>query len=295
MFRYFILTIIIALPSCSLKNKGELPDWILENSELIEHTEISNQKIQIVYSTLNIGDLRILDTSIVVQTFRDTLLFEEINYNIKNGDSIKWSRHINEYNANGLVINEIDSVNGLLRFQSMNFYKNRKIQRSEIMTNFPNYNDSIEMINSDTMRSTFISFYNYNTLGKCNMMMAVNKDELSFKLTGSTKYDTTLTFNQFDEQSNQIGSVTLINGDTTSMSRAEFDNFGRKTSFITADMEFGATTFRYEYDEQGNKTSELFISDDFKNLILTKYDRLNRPIIRKKYRSKTPANISQNN
>lgn len=74
------------------------------------------------------------------------------------------------------------------------------------------------------------------------------------------------------------------------MSRTEYDELGRQVKIIDASIEFGAKSFQYEYDERGNVTSELMISDDFIQLIRTEYDKLNRPIQRQTYRPKTLAN-----
>lgn len=83
-----------------------------------------------------------------------------------------------------------------------------------------------------------------------------------------------------------------MNGDTVSMSRTEYDELGREIKHIDASLEFGATTFKYEYDERRNRTSELMVSDDFSELLITEFDEQNRPVNRKTYRPKTLANIS---
>lgn len=54
-----------------------------------------NKKIQVVYSSMNTIMLSFVDTSVVVQVFKDTLILKEIHYNLEDEYSSKWSHHIN--------------------------------------------------------------------------------------------------------------------------------------------------------------------------------------------------------
>lgn len=288
MIRYFQLTLVFIFFSCSSNKQDELDNWELSSSEMIQHNERENQKFQVVYSTLNTGILSFIDTTLVIQTFKDTLLIEEIHYNIEDGDSTKWSHHINRYNSSGQLTEEIDSVDGALRHHSLNFYNENKLVRSEYLVIIPDYNDMMELVGTDTMKSEVLSFY--DELGTCTRVIALSIDELSSQLTGTTKIDSTLTFNQFDYQNRKIATVTLMNGDTTSMSRTEYDEKGREIKMVDASLEFGANSFQFEYDERGNVITKLTISDDFSELIRTEFDELNRPLKRQTYRPKTLAN-----
>ncbi|MEQ8556407.1 MAG: hypothetical protein RIC06_06280 [Cyclobacteriaceae bacterium] len=288
MIRIFQLTLVFIFFFCSSKEQTEQANWELENTETIEHFQQGNQKIQVIYSTLNTGLFYFTDTSIVVQTFNDTLLVEEIHYNLEDGDSTIWSRHINRYNSSGLLTEEIDSMDGALRHHSVNFYEQNKLVRSEYLDILPNYNDMMELVGTDTMKSEVLSFYDEH--GRCTRVIALNIDELSSALTGTTKIDSTLTFNQFDDNNRKIGSVTLFDGDTTSMSRTVYDEQGREIKMIDASLELGANSIQFEYDERGNVKTELMISDDFKQLIRTEYNEQNRPVKRETYRPKTLAN-----
>lgn len=276
------------MTSCTSKTQDVLDEWSLERSEQIEHQKKGNLKYQTIYSAFNSGSISFTDTTVIVQKYKDSLLIEEVEYNIESGDSTKWRHHINGYNANGLIVNETDSVNGSLRHQNSNFYKENRIQRSEFISIMPDYNESMELTGTDTVSSIVHSYY--DEAGRCIRVMALSKDRLSSKLTGIDKFDSTLTFNQFDEQSNKIGSITLVNGDTSSISKRQYDEFGRETSIGDASLQFGTSKLSYVYDEKGNRTSELLISDNFTELTVTQFDELNRPIIRKTYKPKTLAN-----
>ena len=287
MIQYFQLILVFIFFSCSVNEQNEQDNWELDSSETIQHIELENQKIQVIYSTLNTGVLSFIDTSLVVQTFEDTLLIEEINYNLVDGDTSKWAHHINRYNSSGQLKEEIDSVDGALRHHSMNFYEQTKLVRSEYLTIIPDYNDMMELVGTDTMKSELLSFY--DELGRCSRVIALSKDELTSELTGTLKIDSTLIFNQFDDQNRKIASITLTNGDTTSISKTEYDQYGREIKIIDASLKFGGNSYQYEYDERGNVTSELMINE-FSLLIRTEYDMQNRPVKRQTYRPKTLAN-----
>lgn len=288
MTRILQVTFLFLFFSCSLSEQTEQGNWELDNSETIEHFEEENQKAQVISTTYNTQLSNFVDTSIIVQKFEDTLLIEEIQYNLEDGDSTKWSHHFNRYNSSGQLTEEIDSVNSALRQRSLNFYEQNRLFRTELLVIIPEYNEMMELVGTDTIKSEVLSFY--DELGRCAKVIALSKNELASELTGTPKIDSTLTFNQFDDQNRKIASVTLANGDTTSMYRTEYDEYGREIKTVDTSLEFGVTSFQFEYDERGNVTSELMISDDFSQLTRTEYDEQNRPIKRQTYRPKTFAN-----
>ncbi len=272
----------IWLFSCATKSQNDRPVYSLKSSETIEYIDNGVHKIQIVYSTLYAGLHTIYDTSIVLQHYKDALLLEEIHYNIENGDSVKWHHYISRYDSNNVLVAEIDSIDGSLRYQNLFFYDNAKLHYSEHLAIFPKYNETMELIGTDTMRSTVYSFYNNE--GQCDKVMELSKNELASELFGDIRYDTTLTFNEFDERSNRINSVSLQSGDTTSITKMEYDQLNRETKFIDASFEFGVSTIKYEYDERGNTIADLYISDDFSQRTEIEYDETNRPIKRREFR-----------
>ena len=288
MIRIFQLTIVFAFLSCSSSEQSEQDNWELESTETIEHFQKGNQKIQVIYSTLNTGLLNFQDTSIIVTTFRDSLILEEIQYNLEDGDSSVWSRHINTYNSSGQLTQEIDFVDGSLRNKSLNFYDKDKLVRTELLAIIPDYNEMMELIGADTMKSEVFSFY--DDLGRCSRVLALSKDELYSALTGTTRIDSTLTFNEFDNQNRNIQSLTLVNGDRTGITKIEYDELGRELKVKTVSIDIGTNSLQFEYDDRGNVTSKLMISDVFKQLIRTEYDEQNRPVKRETYRQKTLAN-----
>ena len=85
--------------------------------------------------------------------------------------------------------------------------------------------------------------------------------------------------------------MSLTNGDTTAITKIEYDQLNRETVYIDASLELGVTTIKYEYDERGNRIVELYISDDFIQRTEIVFDELNRPIRKQKFRPKTLTNI----
>lgn len=106
---------------------------------------------------------------------------------------------------------------------------------------------------------------------------------MTYELTGTTKLDTIKTFNQFDSKGNKVQSFSTQFGDTTFISRSEFDTYNREVTNVTYSAEYGLSTMKYQYDKGGNVISEITVSADFSHRILTEYDKQNRPISRKTY------------
>ncbi len=281
MIRIFPLALLFLFFSCTPNDSAEQDGWVLDSSEIIEHQEYDNRKIQVIYSTGNTDLLKDYDTSVVVQTFRDTLLLEEIHYNLIDGDSTKWSQRINRYNSSGLLIEEINSSDRALQYHHLYSYEQEKLIRTESVSILPNYNDMMEITRLDTLRSVSHQFY--NTEGKCTRSITLSKDELTYELTGTTKLDTVKTFNQFDSKGNKVQSFSTQFGDTTFISRSEFDTYNREVTNVTYSAEYGLSTMKYQYDKRGNVISEITVSADFSHRILTEYDKQNRPISRKTY------------
>ena len=288
MIRILQLALLSLLISCNSIAQDELSDYKLESTDMIQHQKKGDSKIQIEYSTLIVEGMNITDTSVMIQNFKDTLLTEEIEYNLVNGDSIKWAHVIKSYNPDGFLTEVIDSLDGSLRRHEVHFYENGDLVRSDFLTVIPRYNNQIVQTNSDTMRSTVYCFYNKN--GEHFKSISVSKNELSV-LTGTVQYDSTVTFNTFDEYGNIVLRTSLTNGDTTNISRTDYDKLGREILIIDGSIEFGITTMEFKYDQSGNEIYELINSGGYKSLTITSYDSQNRPIKRKNYSEKTTANM----
>jgi hypothetical protein len=288
MNRTLHLFLIIALFSCSPKTQKALPDWTLDSSEIIQYFDKTNEEIQVIHTNFHTKAFSFLDTTIIIKRFEDSLLLEEINYNLENGDSIKWFHQINKYSSEGNLIEQIDSMEGALSNWRLLFFEGNVLTRSEQLSVFPEYNDSMELIRTDSLKSINYNFYDHE--GQCIKVMTLNRDELSLNLTGIIRFDTSFTFNQFDEFRHQIGSATLLRNDTTSFSKTTYDSLGQTIMIADVDLEFGYTLSMYEYDEQGNKISDLIIFDDSARQTKTEFDELGRPISRKNYSSNTVTN-----
>lgn len=290
MIRYFKIAIVTILLSCSAKEQNDIHNWEISNTEMFEHLESGNHRYQLIYSIMNFSQMAFIDTSLIVKTYKDSLLLEEVHYNLVEGDTIKWSHHINRYNSENQLIEEIDSVNGLLQNHSLYFYQLENLVRSDYLFLFSNYNEGMELIGIDTLKSEVLSFYDEQ--GKCIKLVSLSKNQVASELFEAEKIDTTFTFNQFDEFNREVGSYSLLNRDTISMSRTEYDNYGRELMKIMVSKELGRITVQFKYDENGNMISELTLSDKFNELILTEFDEQNRPIKRETYRPNTLANNS---
>lgn len=75
-----------------------------------------------------------------------------------------------------------------------------------------------------------------------------------------------------------------MNGDTTFISKTEYDQSNRETLFSYGSLETGATTEKYTYDERGNRIVELHVSDGFIQRTVIDFDELNRPIKKQEFR-----------
>ena len=99
--QYYFLVFFTVIFSCSSEKKNELDNWEPISTERIEHATWRGQNIQVIYSTANAGLLSSVDTSLKVEIYHDSLLLEEIDYDIYSGDTTKWSHHINQFNSTG--------------------------------------------------------------------------------------------------------------------------------------------------------------------------------------------------
>ncbi|MCE7995649.1 MAG: hypothetical protein HEP71_26965 [Roseivirga sp.] len=284
MTRYILPIILLSVFSCTSNTQDQDGDWALRSTENIFHSENGNEKIQIVYSTQHMGVSSYTDTSIIAQQYMDTLLLDEVWYNLTDGDTIKWSHAINKFSSEGLLIEEIDSVNGTLRSHFLSFYENSLLQKQESLAMIPGYNDQGEITGYDTLKS--VNHYYYDGNNRLINAMTLERDELSFQLARVTKFDTTFTYNQFDERGNIIQRVSISNRDTTSVSMTEYDELDREIKSVMASLDLGTSTITSEYDDRGNVISELHILDAFSILTLTEFDEQNRPVVRRIYEPK---------
>ena len=282
MIRHLLIASLLSALLFGCRSSGKEIDWVLEDTETIKYSERRGKQIQIKYSESNSGLIPVTDTSMVVETYRDTLLMESITYDIKNGKKIKWRHTINKFNQDGTTRMETDSVNGSLRRQSRVFYENGRVQRLEELTIDREYNDALQMVGADTTRSTYI--YIYDQLGNCIKTMCVTKDELSSALTGTNRYDTSITYKHFNEQFLETKSITARHGDTTAIRKSDYDEHGREIRMFAWSDEFGLAMFEYRYDEHGNPDSVIYMFNEIAELTLTEYDSLDRPVTKKRFK-----------
>lgn len=282
MHKSLLLITLIFISSCSSENREELSNWTLETVEEIEYLNTSPQRTQVIYSESRAYLSSSIDTILKIQSYSDDLLLEEIEYNLYSGDTLKWSHHINRYDTSGLLLEEIDSVNGTLRHYTINHYEKSRIERSQNLDLIPNYDDMMEVIGADTFKSEAQNFY--DRAGRLFKVITISNDEDYLRLTGKTKLDSTVTVFDFDSKDRRVSSYTLVAGDTTFISKTEYDQYDRVTKVIDGGIHTGLNIYEYEYDEKGNRTSELLLTDYLKELIRTEYDEYNRPIKRSIYR-----------
>ena len=289
MTRIIQLVSLLFLWSCN-STSSELfiqEDWLLDYTATIEYYEAGNQKTQVIYTNFDSGIPSATDTSIIIETYRDTLLLERAQYDVTKGDTLKWGHSLNKYNADGKLIEEIDSLYGILRRQAINFYQYDQLLRTKLLSITPAYNDAMEVEGLDTVRSEFSFFY--DETGNCIQTISTSKDKLASALTETTKVDSTLTFNQFDNLKRIIGSITVVNGDTTEFTGTQYDEDGRVKEETNASIN-GLMLYQYEYDERGNVTSKLIVSEGFGDLTKSVYDEQNRPVLRQTYIPNIPGN-----
>jgi YD repeat-containing protein len=256
-------------------------NWILEHSEIIEHHEQPGKKIQTVYSTMYSGPISWNDSSMIVQQYVDSLLIDEVEYQVENGRPIVRRHQLKEYNADGTVSMEIDSIDGSLRSRRLYFYEDGKLRRLERLIVLPDYDGEMQIVGMDTTRSTLI--YLYDETGKPGRVIAIEKDELASALHGTVKYDTSVTYKQFDAGSRETLSFEVTDGDTTFTRRIDYDSLGRTIAELEVSVQSGLTAMKFEYDTRGNRVSERFITDELESLTTTEYDSLNRPIKRSSF------------
>lgn len=277
MYRLIKFVLLLNLFSCSSGDRLEIPGWKLYSTESLKHSETDREKIQVIISLLHTGILSFSDTTLVVQQFIDSLLTEEIEFKLDNNDSTKWSHHVRNYNSLGLLTEKIDSLDGHLSQHSKFYYEDRRETRAEHLDLLPNYSEAGDLIYFDTLSSIVHSYYDKN--GKCDRVMALSKDQLKSQFEGATSYDTTITYHQFDKNGNNVKSISISRGDTTSISTVEYDELNRQVKLLSP-----LSRVEFKYDASGNVVSELLYFGKFAELLVTEFDAQNRPTKRKRYR-----------
>ncbi|WKK77633.2 hypothetical protein QYS49_11335 [Marivirga salinae] len=273
--------------SYTSKGQSILDNWDLKWTETFDHIKNGNERIKIIYSSFNTNTelIKLIDTSVIVRKYQDALFLEKIHYKLENGDSIKWQHQINRYNKTSQLVEEIDSVDGLIQEHKINFYKNTELRRTEYLSIRPDYNDQMEIVDVDTVQLEILKYYDEK--GKCNRIVTLNKS----KLKGRNKIDTTVTYNKFDLKNRLIGAINIQENDTISTTKFQYDELGREIKQTHSSLH-GSNSFEYEYDKQGNVISELIEVGKYTTLILTEFDDQNQPVIRKTFRPKTIGNIT---
>lgn len=281
MTRIVLLLLPFLYVSCSSTIDNELDGRTLMKTEIIQHSSKGSTRYQVIYSTLTAQGISFQDTSAIIQHFRDSLLLEEIRYDILDSDSIKWSHKIQRYNSSGLLISETDSIEGQLSRQSLFEYKDGRLSKNSHFTILVDYNDLMEQTGLDTVDVS--DYYHYDDDGNVSKIVSLRRNKFSESLTGLSKMDTTITQNQYDDDGNKIGSTAIKNKEIINSMTTEYDEAGRKIRVEESTLGFGSIITRYKYDKQGNLIFEERKSEESNELTSTSFDSQNRPIKRKTY------------
>jgi len=283
MIKGHIAILILLCFCCTSDIKNE---YKFESSETILHFDKGNTKIQMIISSYSANEPELNDTSLIVQRYQDSLKIEEINYSLKNGDSVEWSHNERTYNDQGLLLTEIVTNAGQQMLQLCNIYENGRLIISETNSFMPLKSKEMESTEYDTIKSRDMRVYDEQN--RCVKVYSIKKNDLLTALADHTNYDTIVTNNVFDEKSNLVKSVSKVKGDTTEIYYAGFDEKNRMTFCGTTSSDFGVTAFKYLYDENNNSTTEIFIDNDITTRTEIIYDSLKRPIRRQTFKIELP-------
>lgn len=277
--RLILLTFLLfVLVSCKQESKLK-PDYIFVRSEVIEHFMNGENKTQLVKTSFSNGEELIIDSIVIVKSYNSEKLVEQVEYNIEQGDSIIWRHLVNEYSTNDNLISEMDSVDGLLSRMSNYYFNSGKEIRAEHL-NILYVQDyekaSFEVISVDTLRSIVYSYYDEN--GNCTTSKAVSMDNVLSGLYEEVTPDTTISYHSYDERGNKVKTISTTGVDTISVSTVQYNEANKVIADISVSNEYGTTMMQFEYDELGNKFTEVITADGISERTDYKYDSANRVI-----------------
>lgn len=277
--RLILLTFLLfVLVSCKQESKLK-PDYIFVRSEVIEHFMNGENKTQLVKTSFSNGEELIIDSIVIVKSYNSEKLVEQVEYNIEQGDSIIRRHLVNEYSNNNNLISEMDSVDGLLSRMSNYYFNSGKEIRAEHL-NILYVQDygkaSIEVISVDTLRSIVYSYYDEN--GNCTTSKAVSMDNVLSGLYEEVTPDTTISYHSYDERGNKVKTISTTGVDTISVSTVQYNEANKVIADISVSNEYGTTMMQFEYDELGNKFTEVITADGISERTDYKYDSANRVI-----------------
>ncbi len=270
-----LMPLLLALQvACNFSPIKDDYEWLEESYEEIQYGKKGEYDIEIKYTTTAVGLLKLRDTAVVIRRYQDTLLLEEIQYNIEEGDSIIWSESFKEYDSLDRIIRYTESTG--FSGKSVTTYSYQEGKRKQLLVAMmPLRNDDMEVTGFDTLKHTYIELY--DSRGNQIETLFIRTDEISSDLIGEAVVDSIMTFNQYNDKQKRINSVTVDAGDTIAYSQLEYDLAGNLQTVLDVMKEFGIATTTYEYDDNGNITLETYISDDFVYRTKTEYDALGRP------------------
>lgn len=278
--RHLFILLVLSTFSYPSISQEKVVDWSLFETEIIIYSIKGNQEVQTIYKTQDYGNRLVVDTSIIVRYFSDTLLLEEIGYNIKLGDSTKWAHKINKYSNDGRKLEEIDSVHGALTSHNFFLYENGKLTQEQRLSITMVWDETLKAIAKDTVKTTVVRSYDQE--GRCIKVQASTLKTPSSNQVESIRYDIVDTYNEFDEHSNLKSHIIIQNGDTAGKSQYEYNEIGLRIKTVDT-LPFGTATSRFKYDELGNQISYQVTSDQYNVLIKTTFDDQNRVVSKKTY------------
>ncbi|MTI22764.1 hypothetical protein E1176_17160 [Fulvivirga sp. RKSG066] len=287
----FFLTIVSCNSKSNNDSESNKPKWKQVRTESIQYIPQQGDLTKILISTFDTGGELVTDTTIIYQAFKDTLLIEEIKFNLFMGDTTKWRHRVMQYDINGNKIHEIDSVNGTLRGKYSYYFEKGLLTKSNTLGLIP----QLEVVNGQMKTNGFdtIQFerFEYYDSGINHKTITVEENKLKSKLTQNVSFDTTYTFHEYDGSNRLQRSISVVDSDTTSISVFEYDESGNEIKFILATESDGFHIIQSKFDELNNKVSETFQDDVMTQRTEFIYENNGRVIQRKIYELDTLANV----
>ncbi len=279
---YMSLLLCVACLSCNSPEKRVEPGWELREEVSIAYTDRPGKKIQLLYSWQNIMGIDLFDTTIIEQYYSSGWLREQVHYRVENGDTLRVSREINRYDPQGNLTEKIDSVEGSLRSFDRYEYEQDKLRQSESLVIFPDYDESGEPDQADTIKTR--EHHYYTTEGLKYKTLVLSDYGLQQALNGTGVIDSVFLFYEYDGRGNVHRSIQILNGDTTAMSLISYDEKGRQIRRTDSSVEMGYMITEFEYDADGNQTVEIILSEQFNEGTITEYDGNNRAVLKRRYK-----------
>jgi len=290
MKKYLLLLLLSSVIACSKPTKLN-SEYIFIESETIEYISFENQIVQLIKSSRSDGQKLITDSVIVIKTYKLGKVVEEKEYRVEQGDSTIQKEVSRKYDLNDNLVSESESVHGLYSNKSKYQYEDGKevlVENLDILYHRDYSKPTLDIIGADTIRSTVYSYYDEK--GRRFKTKGIIIEKLLDGVYESSTPDTSFSYHYFDKNGNNINTVTTRYRDTVSVYQAEFSDSNELLGVTIISDEFGTSSTRYEYDEKGNKSSEIFTIAGIPERTDFEYDAKNRVVNRLTYRAKEKSN-----